>query len=452
MAVYENFVKYVSYPLVCRYEGLKNVYRYLKELEEQQYFPQEKLQEIQWMKLKNILHSSYANTTYYRKKFDEYGIHPRDIKDPSDMIRVPILTKEDIIKSKDQIVSKKYPMNSLVPSYSGGTSGIKVSFYYAQDSLAFKRAATVRCEKWTGWDIGGETVLIWPANQDHNNNLSVKEKIKGQLYTRWIMCPAAKLDDQIIREYIQTIIRKRPSLIRAFPTPLNLLAEYVLRNGINIPQCCNIISTGEPIFRPQRERIEKAFGGKVFDSYGAREVSLIGQECELHNGYHINMECNYLEFIKDGKHAKPGEVSDMVITDLVNHGMPLIRYGIDDQGIPSERTCMCGRGLALFESIVGRDNDVLKSTHGGNVFPSALIMFMIEEGPEIGKMRIIQDKADHLKIQLTNDPKPTENHFAFYLRIIKNLFGDDMKVDFELLNDIHNERSGKFRFTKYEVK
>jgi len=368
------------------------------------------------------------------------------------MVRVPILTKEDMITHKDLMISREYSPSSLVPSYSGGTSGIKVNFFYARDCLAYKRAATLRCERWTGWDIGDRTVLVWPANQDHNSGLSLKEKIKEQLFTRWTMCPAAKMDEPVIRDHIRTIITTRPGLIRGFPTPLGILAEYILQNSIVIPSPCSIISTGEPLFRPQRERIEKAFGGRVFDSYGAREVSLIGQECEHHNGYHINMECNFLEFIKDGRQAEPGEVSDMVITDLVNHGMPLIRYSISDQGAPSDRTCGCGRGLRLFESIVGRDNDVLKSTRGSSVFPSALIMFMIEEGPEIGKMRIVQDRPDHLKVQIAGSPRPGQDHFAFYRGTIRELFGGDMNVDFELLEDLPNEKSGKFRFTVYDVK
>jgi phenylacetate-CoA ligase len=452
MTFYNKLVKHITNPLILRYDGITGVYGHLKNLEEQQYMPQGRLQEIQWQRLKHILQYAYENTEYYRESFDKYGVHPRDIKNPSDMIRLPVLTKQDIIRNRDRMISKAYPPNLLIPSYSGGTSGVMVSFYYARDSLAYKMAATIRAEKWTGWDVGSKTIFIWPASQDHNTQLTFKSKIKNSLSTRSIMCPAAQMDERIIAEYVSRIMMNTPDLIRGFPTPLSIVAEYMVRNNIELTSGCNIISTGEPLFRHRRDKIERAFGGKVFDSYGAREVSLIGQECERHAGYHMNMECNYLEFVNNGRHAGPGEVSDMVVTDLVNKGMPFIRYDIDDQGIPAEEACTCGRGLALFSGIVGRDNDVLKTTKGGNVLPSALIMFMIEEGPEIGKMKIIQDRVDHLMIQLTGSPMPGESHYAYYRKVIKDLFGEDMIVEFEILGDITNEQSGKYRFTKYEVK
>jgi hypothetical protein len=78
-------------------------------------------------------------------------------------------------------------------------------------------------------------------------------------------------------------------------------------------------------------------------------------------------------------------------------------------------------------------------------------MFLIEEGPDIGRMQIIQDRPDHLRILLSGRPHPAESHFAFYRRVLKNLFGENMAFDFEVMDAIPNERSGKFRFTKYAV-
>jgi hypothetical protein len=66
-------------------------------------------------------------------------------------------------------------------------------------------------------------------------------------------------------------------------------------------------------------------------------------------------------------------------------------------------------------------------------------------------MQIIQDRPDHIRMLLSGPPVPAESHFAFYRNVIADLFGRDMKLDFEVMADIPNERSGKFRFTKYEV-
>ena len=88
--------------------------------------------------------------------------------------------------------------------------------------------------------------------------------------------------------------------------------------------------------RPSRQ----AFGCKVTDRYGCEEVGLIACECERHAGLHLNIEHLYIEFLRpDGSPAASGEEGAIVITDLLNHGMPFIRYRIEDVGVPTERRC-----------------------------------------------------------------------------------------------------------------
>ena len=92
-----------------------------------------------------------------------------------------------------------------------------------------------------------------------------------------------------------------------------------------------------------RKFIEKAFGAEVFDIYGCTEIKEIAWECEKHEGYHINEDDVYVEILHGESPAKPGEVGDIVLTDLRNKAMPLIRYRIGDRGLLIAGNCSCGR-------------------------------------------------------------------------------------------------------------
>ena len=116
-------------------------------------------------------------------------------------------------------------------------------------------------------------------------------------------------------------------------TRFYLLARYVLERQIGGLRPRGIISTSMMLLANERQVIEAAFQCKVTDRYGSEEVALIACECELHQGMHLNIEHLYIEFLReDGAAAAPGEDGMIVITDLVNHGMPFIRYRIEDVG------------------------------------------------------------------------------------------------------------------------
>jgi phenylacetate-CoA ligase len=450
---YNSLVKYVTHPLIRRRKGLYGIDRFLKEFERQQYFSADKLKDMQFAKLKKLIRHAYATTEYYSRKFDEWGIDPSDIRSPEDVQKLPILTKKDILENISGLISKEYESDDLIASATGGTTGVKINFFYAKDSLAIKQAATYRAERWTGWDIGGTRGLIWPAQQDYVGYGSRKEKIRNALSERQVVLPAAILDEEKIAKYIDALKSKKPKMIRGFPNAMSIVADYILQKNIKLNFESNVISTGEPLQAHQRKSFEKVFHGQVFNSYSAREVALIGQECERHDGLHINMECNFVEFVdKDnGTWVKSGEIGDIIITDLLNYGMPFIRYQIGDVGIPDSKLCPCGRGLELFGGVEGRDADIFKLRGGKKVSAITLVLYLVDNGPMVGKVQIIQDAIDHLRIKITDDPMPDKEIFEYYEKTVAGLLGDEMKISFEVVKDIPTEKSGKYRFTKCEI-
>ncbi len=444
MGLHGFFIKHISCPIVFRRDGLKDFFRRLKELERSQYLGQGQIHELQFDRVKRILSHAYLTTEFYRKRFDECGLDPHRIEDLNHLKRIPLLSKQDIRNNLKHLISKTFRKSELHMAETGGTTGVKMRFYRDNSCLTPKEAALFRFDKWTGWDFGERMGIVWTAQQDYVGHWTLKSKIKNALTLRQIVFPAAVMDEEAISKYIQLLQRKKPTMIRAFVSPIYEIAKYILDNGIEVPKLKGIVTTGEPLYRHQRQTILRAFKCTVLDSYRTREVGPIAQECKTGAGMHINAESVFIEII-DQDHAGIGKV---VVTDLLNYGMPLIRYEIGDLARFSTKLCSCGRGLPLMESVAGRVADSLYTPEGKLVTAGSLVLYLVDEAPGLlGQVQIIQDGIDHIIIKLTKNPKPSRQILEYQRSTVKRLFGDKMKVTFEFVDEIPLEESGKYRFT-----
>jgi phenylacetate-CoA ligase len=195
------------------------------------------------------------------------------------------------------------------------------------------------------------------------------------------------------------------------------------------------------------------FKCKVTNRYGCEEVGLIACECERHDGMHLNIDHLYIEFIKeDGSPAVTGEEGALVITDLINHGMPLIRYRVEDIGVPGNRKCRCGRGLPLMESVVGRVADFLVRKDGSLVAGVSLIERTLTAISGIEQMQIVQDEINRITLNIVPNAKYDEASNKMLSDEIHNVFGKDLNLKINRMDNIPRESSGKYRFSICNIK
>ena len=432
---------------MARYYGYSNLYDYVREQEKSQYLSFEKIREIQFARLKKLLVHAFQHTRYYTNLFQEAGFDPHRFDDFDDLKKIPFLTKRIIRENLDDLVAENYPPQQLHFTETGGTTGVKMKFYRDNACLSPKEASLLRFEKWVGWNYGDRMGIVWPAQQDYVGHWTLKSKIKNELFRRQVVYPAAILDESGLAKYVRLLHRKKPVAIRAFTSPIYEVAKYINQTGPQF-QLRGVITTGEPLYAHQRNEIERAFGCKVFNSYRSREAGPLAQECGSGDGMHINEESLYLEIAASdvSSHDDQGEI---VITDLLNFGMPLIRYKMNDISSFVGRPCRCGRGLRLIHPISGRTSDVLLTPDQRKIAPGSLVLYLVDEAPgPLGQVQIIQDRIDHLVIRMTKDPGPTERIMEYQKKMVKHLFGNDMEVAFEVVDQIPREPSGKYMFTK----
>ena len=447
--MFSEFVKQVTFPLIANRDGLKGLVATLRQLEKSQYWSQERILELQLSKLRSLLIHAYKHTKFYKHRFDERNFNPFIFRNPEDLEKLPILTKQDIRKYFSDLTADNFSRVQLHESETGGTTGVKMKFLRDNACLSPKEAALYRFEKWTGWDIGERMGLVWTAQQDYVGYWTLKAKIKNEFFRRQVVLPAAIMDERSISQYVKQLLSKKPVMIRAFTSPLYEVAKYIQAKNIDEIELKGVITTGEPLYDHQRRLISSAFHCDVFDSYRSREAGPLAQECELHNGMHINAESLYIETVQPANpEAFEDGMGEIVVTDLLNYGMPLIRYKMGDMGILSDEACSCGRGLPLLKKIAGRTSDIFYTPDKKCVTAGSLVLYLVDEAPGLlGQVQIIQDSLDHLLIKMTPDPPPTKEIKEYQEKIVKSLFGERMRVSFEIVDEIPRGPSGKYQFT-----
>ncbi len=418
--------------------------KYLKELEKTQWWPRDKILELQNQRLRQLIRHAYNNVPYYRRIFEERALKPDDIASSRDLAKLPILTKELIRKNSDQLMARGFPAKEVVPGRTGGSTGEPLAFYSTREeqhnwAIANRR----RTQNWWGYKIGDKRVEI----MQRHPNTSVIEKLR-QLFERRMVFEAIGIS-QKLPFLVKKLEEFQPEFMVSYPSFIYLLARFMESQGKPKFRLKAITTVSEQLYEFQKELFKKVFGCEVYSYYGSFEMHQIAVECSEHSGYHIAAESVIIEVVNDeGVPVSVGEEGRIIITNLHNCAMPFIRYDIGDVGLLSSEICPCGRGLPLLARIVGRTTDFL-ITRNGNKIPSIAIPweFLASEGVE--QFQIVQESYGDMIVKIVLTETYQKEHVDQLSDRIMDQFGsmvgDGMNVTVEFVDQIPATRDGKRR-------
>jgi phenylacetate-CoA ligase len=166
MSFQQRLIRHVLSPLALWRSGDFDQWRYLQEFERSQYLSPEQLRQLQWQRLQGLLAHAYARCPFYRERFDRAGLVPGDMRNLEHLSVLPLLEKSDIQEHRDRLLASDWPKADLIPNQTGGSTGSPLSFFMSQDRLRSRNAATVRHNRWAGWDVGDKAALLWGAPRD----------------------------------------------------------------------------------------------------------------------------------------------------------------------------------------------------------------------------------------------------------------------------------------------
>jgi phenylacetate-CoA ligase len=331
----------------------RHVYEYLQRT---QWMDQPQLRALQREKLKNLIQYSYAHVPYYRDVMVAMGLLPSDILSLDDIQKMPLLSKDDVRENLYfALFSRRHNKRHMHKIATSGSTGQPFVVYADRPQLEFRFATTLRCLEWSGWRFGDRQVRLWHQTLGMSWVQVFKERLDALLLRRTFV-PAFELDEPNLQRMVRLLERKKPVLIDGYAESLNFLAAFLQSREIEGLRPKAIMSSAQVLTDQTREAISGAFRCLVLDKYGAREFSGIAYECGESATHHVMDESYLVEVLIDDRPALPGEVGEVVITDLNNYSVPLIRYRIGDLAVAVDAgtPCKCGRSLSQIGRIQGR--------------------------------------------------------------------------------------------------
>jgi phenylacetate-CoA ligase len=430
----------------------RHIMAHLAELNENQWLGRTDLLALQRDKLCRLLQYAYTFVPYYRRTFDRVGFQPDDIlTDLVALQKIPFLTKALIRENFNDLVTTETRRRKRMGQLStAGSTGQPLVFMRDLDFRDSVMAEIHHHFTWSGWQFGQPHAYIFGASFEVSHSRDLRARLLHWSLNRFIT-NAYVLSTQSMHVFATKAVRLRPRLISGYASSLYHFAQFLRENtAYDLRFIDAIFSTSEILYPTQRQLIEETFDCKVFVNYATRELGALGCECEVHDGLHTSFANAYIEILKDGQPAKPGEPGDIFVTNLNNYGMPFVRYQLADVVAwkPDER-CPCGRAHPKLELVEGRHNDLFRRRDGSVVWGGIGNPLWNMEG--VKRFQFIQKAFDHVVVKIIKDGPMTRSQRAEVERAVKIALGDQVRLDFEFPDEIPVAPSGKHRYQICEI-
>jgi phenylacetate-CoA ligase len=339
--------------------------------------PRAQLDKLHLQRVQALAHYAYENTPFYRKKFDNAGLKPSDIRSLDDLKRkVPITDKSEIIELQQQRPpygdTLALPMDFVAHHCeTSGTTGLPLAIPYSTyDSVRYG-------ESWVYgfWGLG-----IRPSDTLYfafgwGNFAGFWSAYWG---ARRLGCRVISGGGLDTKGHIEAILRMKPTVLISTPTFALRIAAVAAEMGVDLSNSSIKFTyhAGEPgptALPGMRDQIEKAWGAKAGELLGIAEVDAMAPGCPLGDGVHVN-EMNLYSWSMDPAsqdEVPDGEIGENIVTGYGNTAQPLLNYRTHDL-VRRRSTCACGRTWSKLEgSVLGR-TDFMVTVRGTNVYQTAV--------------------------------------------------------------------------------
>jgi phenylacetate-CoA ligase len=245
------------------------------------------------------------------------------------------------------------------------------------------------------------------------------------------------------RAQLEWLEQQRPDYLLTYPSNLAELATQSLARGIRLPGLREACTFGEMLPRETRDLCREAWDVAVTDAYSANEVGYIALQCPEQEHYHVQSEFIMVEVIDTrGKPCQPGQVGLVVVTDLHNHAMPLVRYVLGDYaevGAP----CPCGRGLPVLARIMGRSRNMMRLPDGGTRWPGIPLRALTNLAP-LRQFRLVQHSLTGIEVQIVSDRSLTGDEESALRDAVQARLGYPFDVRFARVDRLERGTGYKF--------
>jgi phenylacetate-CoA ligase len=451
----EFLTRHLFEPLFWRLKSMP-VLKQAEKFRSLQYTSVDDFQIRQNVLLEKILTNAILNIPYY-ENFNTSNILLSIKESPKQaLLDFPVLSKDDLRYYFSNM--RCDPKNRFFVNSSGGSTGKPTRFYQDRNYQISALASIQMFYEWSGKRSGFRHAVLWGAERDLvKGRMGIKKHFSDYIGNR-LTLNAFRLSPERMLEYVVAINKFKPMCVEGYAQALYEFSQFIVSRQLKVHSPSVIISSAGTLYKEMRSTIEGAFSSEVFDRYGSREVSAIAAECHEHSGLHVFGETNFVEVVdEDFDEVSEGQEGEVLVTNLTNFTMPLIRYRIGDRAVKGKMICSCGRPYPLLEKIVGRSDSSFVTKAGGVVSPEFfihLIGVMHNDGC-IGKFQVIQKDFDSIVLKLVPSEGRELINWNAKNKIIEQIqtaMGGVCKVEFRIEEQIEPSPTGKHLHTISLVK
>lgn len=446
---YARLTRLVLAPALDLVRGTHTM-RALRELEESQWWPHERIAQLQSERLQRLIRHAYERVPYYRALMATEGLVPSDIRTAADLSLLPVLSKTDVRQHANELLADGFPRDQLVVGRTGGSTGEPLSFYASKESQRSRGTArALRAFEWAD-TYPGDSIVAVSRRRPAASAEEPKSHRIVRFLSRKVIEDSAGLSDSSLPHVVKRIARRHPRALTGFPSVLCIIGEFIRDSGIPAPEVNAVVVGGEQLFDEQRALLRDVFGTEPFSKYSSYENFDIAMECSAHTGFHIAAEDLVVEIVDaSGKPVAPGQQGRIVVTNLHEYGMPLIRYDTDDESSFLTGACACGRSLPRLSTISGKTGDTFYTPSGRRISARSFrTAILVELG--IRRFQFVQDALDHVTVRVVPtgslDPGEAQQLQAAIKAHYRSTLGDDVEIRVDIVDRIELTPAGKHLF------
>jgi len=401
--------------------------------------------------LRFVVRSAYANIAAYRRLLDSAAVTVKEIRGVEDLPKLPVVQRDTFFVDTPlaERIHRHADPSKCLRSWTSGTEGIPISVYMSRGEALFRKILLLQA--WQRNVPLRFPFTVIDAATSVEPDAEVEVRWQGPI--RLVRVPIARLDDVDV----VALARHRRAILSGYPTTLTLLLERLGSRSERWPVGL-VVSRGEILDNALRASLESVFGCRVMDLYNCEEVGNLAWQCPAdRHRLHVNTDACVVEVVDESGVPLPqGTEGRVLVTNLYNCTMPLIRYDLQDRGFllpASEGPCACGSRRPTMGLVQGREDDLFCLPSGRRISPR-LVGTTLEKAANSGgdgrrdtfyrRYQVLQDAPDHITVRIVPIPgtnPPLEETIASAFRRLD----PELRCTLDLVDDLPPAASGKLR-------
>ena len=478
--VWESFRRHVTGKLIFPASNYllnrKHILRTYHRSRQAQWYAQEQLQELQLIKLRQLLHYAQAAVPFYRKRFAEIGFQPGDIKTLDDLRHIPPLSRRDVIEHGREMVDERwassraaaeqrppsslgapisfarFKKHKLVKCSSSGSSGEPVVYYENGSKSAVSWAYELLLKSWHDIDPGAAEARFMRLSKDYLPDTTTA-RLRRMMWRQWIL-PGLSLSAREYDMCLSAILKFKPRVLWGFVSAMTGLAEFIRdnRKSLHSYRPDLIVGWAEPTYDHQQQLLAEVFQCSVTSLYSCHEVGHIAAQCPA-GRFHVNQEHLLVETEPALLQEPASQLGEVLVTSLYETPMPFICYRLGDVAQLGAHSCPCGRNLQTLSNLAGRSGEIFMTKKGRMVAPNfwCHLLRRDPQGGFIQQFQVVYRKNGGIRLNLITKHAMSEAVESQLRNLITQGLEEETNVEFVYVAEIPRLSSDKAQLVMREA-